>query len=562
MANGNFSNSGRNTFDPAKRYIGIRMQQGVPLLDRDWNELEDIRRYFEQMLRQNYLGQGVPDDSSFQITAPSFPAPDDFLINPGRCMVNGYDLFNAAILLYSQQPGIPPLPPADKDDILHVYIKSDVVRIDSSLDPDLKNSQDINLETCVRDKLAWSVQVARHPQLPPTESYLLADIHRPNGQRTITPDMIQDLRRTRLNLAGLDDRMLTCEASLADVNTRLRNVQLDLDTVKQQLARLFWNVDLQASIPDAYFGHSVTITATIVDGLERPVSGAQLSFSTDWGALDPSLAVTGTDGKASVQLIGVHSEAVPPKNDVSILQKVVSKVSSASLPGGAIQHSQLRFETPELSMISRYSPASSLVDLAPHLPPAAIVALPLAKTATVTVHSKEGQTAVVRGTGSIQVRFGMWVRDWAMTKIVDIISKVQVGARIGDVMRQGFVNPTTYDHTVVISKLPPLLQAIHDDTNRNFKASVLRDAGTPDEQLAQVGTLGQTIAQEATAAIGSQTNDAIGNQLAQFNQDQPTVVDATKAKTASTMITQSASQIAAGFAQSHKQRFNSSRFSR
>ena len=45
---GNFSNHGIDTFDPDKDYIGIRLQQGVPLLDRDWNELEDIRRAAER----------------------------------------------------------------------------------------------------------------------------------------------------------------------------------------------------------------------------------------------------------------------------------------------------------------------------------------------------------------------------------------------------------------------------------------------------------------------------------------------------------------------------------
>ena len=562
MANGNFSNGGRDTFNASKQYIGIRLQQGVPLLDRDWNELEDIRRYFELMLRQNYVGQGVPDDSSFQITAPSFPAPDDFLIGPGRCMVNGYDVSNPASLLYSQQQGVSPLPPADKDDILHVYLKPDLARIDGNQDPDLNNAQDINLETCVRDKLVWSVSVARHPDLPPVNTYLLCDIHRPNGQRTITQDMIQDLRRSHLNLANVVDRVRTLEGSVGDLNARLHNVELDVDAVKHQLARLFWDVNLEATILDAYFGHSVTITATVVDGLKLPVSGAHLSFSTDWGVVDPSVAITGADGKARVQLLGIHAEVVPPKGDVSLLQKVVGKVSTVTLPEGAIQHSLLRLEVPEISMISRYCPSTTLVDLAPHLPPAPIVALPIARTATVTVHSKEGETAVVRGTGSIQVRFGMWVRDWAMTKIVDIISKVQVGARIGDVMRQGLVSATNYDHTVVISKLPPILQSIHDDTHRNFKASVFRDPGTPDEQLAQIGTLGQVIAQEATAAIGSQTNDAIGNQLTQLQQEQPGALDATKTKTASTFITQSASQISAGFAQSHKQQFNSSKFSR
>jgi hypothetical protein len=59
---GNFSNEKQDTFDPKKGYIGIRLQQGVPLLDRDWNELEDIRRYAEVMVRRYYIGDGTPDD--------------------------------------------------------------------------------------------------------------------------------------------------------------------------------------------------------------------------------------------------------------------------------------------------------------------------------------------------------------------------------------------------------------------------------------------------------------------------------------------------------------------
>jgi hypothetical protein len=36
---GNFS---RDTFDKLKHYVGVRLQQGVPIVDADWNELEDI----------------------------------------------------------------------------------------------------------------------------------------------------------------------------------------------------------------------------------------------------------------------------------------------------------------------------------------------------------------------------------------------------------------------------------------------------------------------------------------------------------------------------------------
>lgn len=561
MAIGNFSNGGRDTFNAAKQYVGIRLQQGVPLLDRDWNELEDIRRYYETALRQHYIGQGVPDDGGFQIIAPSFPAPGDFIIGAGRCIVNGYDVRNSAQMLYSQQQGSPQLPAPDRDDLLHVYLKTDVIRQGSNEDPDLRNAQDINIETCVRDKLVWTVGVARHPEQPPANSYPLAEIRRSAGQKIITQDMIQDLRRTRLNLAGVLDRVKQLEGSVDSLNTRLHDVQLDLERVKTQLAHLFWDVHLQASNVNSHFGASVTITASVVDGLNQPVSGAHLSFSTNWGILDPAVAVTGADGRASVQLIGVESESVPPKGDISILQKAVGKLQLAMLPEGAIQHSRVRFEVPEISVISRYSHPSTLVDMAPYLPPAAIVAVPRARTATVTVHSKQGEAAVVRGTGSIQVRFGMWVRDWAMTKIVEIISKVQVGARVGDVMRQG-VDAGKFNHGTVIAKLPPIMQSIHDDTHRSFKAAVFHDADTPEEMLAQVGTLGQTIAQEATAAIGSQTNEAVRLQLNQLQTEIPAALDANKTKEANTFITQAASQISAGFAQGHKQRFNSSRFSR
>lgn len=38
---GNFS---RNTFRPDLNYVGVRLQQGVPLVDADWNELNDVIR--------------------------------------------------------------------------------------------------------------------------------------------------------------------------------------------------------------------------------------------------------------------------------------------------------------------------------------------------------------------------------------------------------------------------------------------------------------------------------------------------------------------------------------
>lgn len=52
----------------SKQYIGVRMQQGVPLLDADWNELEDLRRVEFENLGRLVIGDGVPVGSNgFQI---------------------------------------------------------------------------------------------------------------------------------------------------------------------------------------------------------------------------------------------------------------------------------------------------------------------------------------------------------------------------------------------------------------------------------------------------------------------------------------------------------------
>jgi hypothetical protein len=54
----------------AKHYVGVRLQQGVPILDTDWNELEDLRRHDVASLFTAYIGDGVPgDNDGFRVEA-------------------------------------------------------------------------------------------------------------------------------------------------------------------------------------------------------------------------------------------------------------------------------------------------------------------------------------------------------------------------------------------------------------------------------------------------------------------------------------------------------------
>ena len=236
MSKGDFSNNGKDTFDESKQYIGIRLQQGVPLLDRDWNELEDIRRYFERILRRHYIGDGVPDDTGFKISAPKFGNVDDFIIGAGRCMVNGYSVYNEKPIFFSAQRGNPKLPDGDpKGDVLIVYVAVKVERVDSTDDPDLLNRQDINIETCMRDRLSWRVYVTESSKPPPADTFVLAHIKRAAGSSHITSGMILDKRRTRLNLSNVVDSAAQWKDRIETLETEVNDIKGKIEKIKEQL---------------------------------------------------------------------------------------------------------------------------------------------------------------------------------------------------------------------------------------------------------------------------------------------------------------------------------------
>ena len=111
-----------------------------------------------------------------------------------------------------------------------------------------------------------------------------------------------------------------------------------------------------------------------------------------------------------------------------------------------------------------------------------------------------------------------------------------------------------FSRGAVISQLPFTLQVIQDDVQSKLKAAALTDPTIKDTELTQAGILGQVIAQEATAAVGLKTNQAVNQQLDDLSLDK--ITD----KEARTHIVQESSKIAAGFAQSQKQMFSSARF--
>lgn len=550
MSKGDFSNNGKDSFDESKQYIGIRLQQGVPLLDRDWNELEDIRRYFERVLRRHYIGDGVPDDTGFKISAPKFGNVDDFVIGAGRCMVNGYLVYNEKPIFFSAQPGNPTLP---EGDVLIVYLAVKVERVDSTDDPDLLNSQDINLETCVRDRLSWRVYVTEYSKPPPVDAHVLAHIKRATGSSHITSGMILDKRRTRLNLSNVVDSFTQWKDRIEDLETDLNALRSEIEKIKKQLSRLFWDVDLEISARQALFCEKVKVTASVRDGLGEAVSGANLAFSTSWGSLSPSAAVTNSQGKATVYVTGVQAWTPPAVADLALLQATVQKVGAAAIDNpGVINYAKIKLEPKEMALVAKYVPPNALSDLSLDLPSAPIVARPPLQTATVTVHATESDGAIVRGVGSIQVHFGMWVHDWAKTKIWEVVSHVDVGMQVGNLMMEAAVE-NQFDPQKAKQMLPDVMQSIQDDTQAWVKTAVLPDPTVSDIDLAHSGLLGQTIGQEVTTAIGSKTSQAIMTQAMQM-EEKGIVVDMKDVKS---QVVQESDKTSAGWAQKQRQMFNS-----
>lgn len=236
---GNFS---RETFDQLKHYVGVRLQQGVPLVDADWNELEDIRKYELQAFLKWYVGDGVPaGNNGFRITVIGGVA-NDFVITggdgtasgAGRCLVDGWDVINESDINYTAQSlfnntdlasawGVDVLPALNVPGGLRqdlVYLDVWEREVDSNEDSDLINPA-IGLETAVRLKREWVVRVNENAASPPVAPaghtfYPLARLQRNGVNLTAV-----DLRDTGITLSALEAEIADARGIKANLGNRL-----------------------------------------------------------------------------------------------------------------------------------------------------------------------------------------------------------------------------------------------------------------------------------------------------------------------------------------------------
>jgi hypothetical protein len=229
----------QSTFDALQSFVAVRLQQGVPIVDADWNELDDIRRFEVRAFLKWFVGDGLPEgNDGFRITASGqandfsiqsdTTAPADGLRNAGRCLVDGWDVMITSDVAYTAQPLH-----ADRPDAAARAAAWSVPVIESLTAPIADGvalvyldvwerlvtpSEDVNLihaglgtESCARLKREWVVRTRPGEQVPqPSDGppdyvaghayYPLATLRRRAGDAQVHPGDVTDLRERNLQL--------------------------------------------------------------------------------------------------------------------------------------------------------------------------------------------------------------------------------------------------------------------------------------------------------------------------------------------------------------------------
>jgi hypothetical protein len=188
-------------------YVGVRLQQAVPLIDADLNLVDDLRRHELEEFGRLFIGNGVPTgDDGYLIGLNG--GDGDFSISAGICLVDGKWARSGKPVTYMTQPNrerqkLPLLtPPADGEPLTRLVVLDVWDReVDSNEDASLVDPR-IGVEASVRVKREWAVIVCEDPLKGPGEPghrYLpIARSHWEVGNPKIVK--IEDLRDTSLSV--------------------------------------------------------------------------------------------------------------------------------------------------------------------------------------------------------------------------------------------------------------------------------------------------------------------------------------------------------------------------
>ena len=228
----------KSTFNPLKRYIAVRLQQGVPIVDADVNELDDIRSFELRAFIKWFVGDGVPEGSDgFRIAANGLehdvaikrggdapPAGTDSITtglnHVGRLFVDGRDALlerdmglaeqdlhesqpdAAALASKWHVPVVEKLPPITGKVLVYLDVWDRLVTPDEEPELILPG---LGTESAARERREWVVRWTEGAAVPPAGEairghsyYALASIARRKSAEVVTDADITDLRERRL----------------------------------------------------------------------------------------------------------------------------------------------------------------------------------------------------------------------------------------------------------------------------------------------------------------------------------------------------------------------------
>ena len=345
-----------DTFDPLRRFVSVRLQQGVPVVDADWNERDDIRRFELRAYLKWFVGDGVPEGSDgFRILALPAPAANDFVVSAGvppapggetalntglrhfgRCLVDGLEAAIETDTDYRAQPlhdatptapaeaalrgtvTIPELPLLDGTVTVYLDVWERLVRPEE--DPSLI-FVDIGTESCARLRQEWTVRARIGTAIPVSGDadfeaghsyYGLAQIARVAADPVVFPSQITDIRERRL----LTPPATLAEDMLATTPDRYRRgldrPAVPLRTALNALLRgQLPASDDQIIAPDP--SNDNATRAAAINGNQTHLlwhsnraGGVNQIFATSWSDADPTAAGTNppvqvTPGPASAE---------------------------------------------------------------------------------------------------------------------------------------------------------------------------------------------------------------------------------------------------------------------
>ena len=161
---GDFS---RDSFDKAKHFSRVLMQQGRVQLDADWNEQVAILLHYMRTLAADLIGPfGGPEGDQYGFKITGNKTTDDFSIGKGRYYVDGILCENEQEITYKNQKNFPNQPPDLMIPELNteeapylVYLDVWERHVTPIEDDDIREKALNGADTATRAQIVWQVKV-------------------------------------------------------------------------------------------------------------------------------------------------------------------------------------------------------------------------------------------------------------------------------------------------------------------------------------------------------------------------------------------------------------------